>query len=288
MRWVEAILDELSEATSWSYRLGAPPATEPAATAALALAGHGRREAAERACRWLVSLQSDDGTLGISATEPAPHWPTGMAMLAWRAIGGTADYETPMTKGLAWMLATRGETLPRSDDIGHDTTAIGWPWVEGTHAWVEPTAFNLLALKAVGHAGHPRARWAAGLLVDRLLPSGGCNYGNTVILGQTLRAHVEPTGLALAALAGEADPTGRIMRSMDYLSQTLDRSTTAASLAYGLMGLAAHGRVPIAASEWLASAAERTRRRGASPHRLALLALAALGTACPLFHGTDG
>jgi len=287
MRWVEAILDELSEATSWGYRPGAPPATEPAAMGALALAGHGRHEAAQRACRWLVSLQADDGALGISAAEAAPHWPTGLAVLAWKTIGGAAEYETAIAKALAWLLAVRGETSPRSDEVGHDTTAIGWPWVEGTHAWVEPTAFNLLALKATGHAAHPRARWGAGLLVDRLLTSGGCNYGNTVVLGQALRAHVEPTGLALAALAGEGDPTGKIARSIEYLDKTLDRSTTAASLAYGLMGLAAHGRVSIAAGEWLASAAERTRRRGASPHRLALLALAALGTDCPILLGTN-
>jgi hypothetical protein len=287
MRWVQAILDELSEPASWGYCPGAPPATEPGAMAAMALAGHGRLEAAERACRWLVSLQADDGTLGISAAEAAPHWPTGLAILAWKANGGTAEYETPIARALAWLLATRGETTPRSDEVGHDTMAIGWPWVEGTHAWVEPTAFNVLALKAVGHAAHPRARWGAGLLVDRLLKSGGCNYGNTVVLGQTLRAHVEPTGLALAALAGESDSTGNIMRAIDYLEITLDRSTTAASLAYGLMGLAAHGRVPMAAGEWLASAAERTRRRGDSPHRLALLAMAALGTACPILQGTN-
>jgi len=287
MRWVETILNELSGPASWGYRPGAPPATEPAATAALALMGHGRHEAAERACRWLVSLQADDGTLGISAAEKAPHWPTGLAILAWKASCGNAEYEAPITKALAWLLAARGETTPRSDEVGHDTTAIGWPWVEGTHAWVEPTAFNLLALKAVGQARHPRARWGASLLMDRLLTSGGCNYGNTVVLGQTLRAHVEPTGLALAALAGEDDPTGSIVRSIEYLDRELDRSTTAASLAYGLMGLAAHGRVPMAAGEWLASAAERTRRRGASPHRLALLALAALGTACPILQGAD-
>jgi hypothetical protein len=282
MRWVDAILDELSEVDSWSYRPGAAPASEPAATAALALAGHGRSDAARQICRWLISIQNDDGTLGITAAERQPHWPTGLAVLAWKAMGEEREFERPISKALAWILTARGETSPRSDEVGHDTMAIGWPWVEGTHAWVEPTVFNLLALKALGHAQHERARQALDLLVDRLLPQGGCNYGNTVVLGQTLLAHVEPTGLALLALAGESDPTGKIATSIAYLRATLDRSTTAASLAYGLIGLAAHGDQPPSADEWLAAAAERTRRHGASPHRLALLALAALGAACPL------
>jgi hypothetical protein len=287
MGWVETVLDELSEPTGWSYQPGAPPATEPAATTALALAGHGRHLAAERARRWLASVQNDDGTLGILADEQAPHWPTGLAVLAWNAAGAADDYTRSIAKALAWILSTRGETSPRSNEVGHDTMAIAWPWVDGTHAWIEPTAFNLLALKSLGHSQHQRARQAVEMLVDRLLPQGGCNYGNTVVLGQTLLAHVEPTGLALAALAGESDPTRKIAKSIDYLEGTLDRSTTAASLAYGLIGLAAHGHMPAGANEWLASAAGRTRRRGASPHRLALLALAALGTACPLLQGAS-
>jgi hypothetical protein len=291
MRWVESILDELSDPTHLGYQTGTPSSTEPAALAALALAGYGRHEAAEKICRWLASIQSGDGTLGISAAETSPHWPTGLAVIAWNALRHAPDasnvLEAAIGKAMGWILTMKGETSPRNDEVGHDTMAIGWPWVAGTHAWVEPTVFNLLALKARGHAQHLRARQAVGLLVDRLLPGGGCNYGNTVVLGQTLRAHVEPTGLTLTALADEPDTTGRVARSITYLESALDGTTTAASLAYGLIGLAAFARTPVAAAQWLASAAERTRRRGASPYRLALLALASLGTECPLLQGAQ-
>ncbi len=158
----------------------------------------------------------------------------------------------------------------------------GWPWVEGTHSWIEPTAFSLLALKAVGQGAHPRAREAVRLLIDRILPEGGCNYGNTSVLGQMLRPHLEPTGVTLLALAGEEDPDGRISRSLDYALGAVGPETTAASLGYGLIGLAAHGRVPKQLDDWLAQAAERTRRRETPWPRLSLLALAALGDSCPL------
>ena len=153
------------------------------------------------------------------------------------------------------MLDLVGETSEPQEYTGHDTSLTGWPWVAGTHSWVEPTAWGLLALRAVGQGQHARAREAAHLLQNRLLDAGGCNYGNTVVLGQQLLPHVQPSGLTLMALAGEGVAAGRIEPSLDYLEQELGPTTTPASLAYGLMGLAAFDRWPAAANGWLTSAA---------------------------------
>ena len=174
-----------------------------------------------------------------------------------------------------------GETSERQEYTGHDTMLVGWPWVVGTHSWVEPTAMSVLALRATGLGKHPRAREAVRLLEDRLLSTGGCNYGNTIVLGQTLRPHVEPTGAAMMALGGEPDRSGRMSRAIAYLESTLGPTTTPASLAYGLLGLAAHGRVPSQAAAWLAACTAQSLRRQSSLE-LALLGLAVLEAACPL------
>jgi hypothetical protein len=171
--------------------------------------------------------------------------------------------------------------------MGHNTTLVGWPWIEETHSWIEPTAMHVLALKAVGQSGHPRTREAVRLLIDRLLPAGGCNYGNTVVMDQVLRPHLQPTGLAMLALAGESVRDGRIEKSLDYLTAELSPRTASGSLCYGLLGLAAHGCLPADASRWLEMTFRRTVARDASPYRLALVALAALGTASPLITLTD-
>ena len=42
-----------------------------------------------------------------------------------------------------------------NEQLGHDSTLIGWPWVEGTHSWIEPTAWAVLALKSVGTESAP-------------------------------------------------------------------------------------------------------------------------------------
>jgi hypothetical protein len=141
---------------------------------------------------------------------------------------------------------------------------------------------NLLALKQTGHESHRRAREAARLLFDRLLPSGGCNYGNTVVFGQELRPQLEPTGVCLLALCGEADQNGRLAKSIAYVERELNAKTTTASLCYGLLGLAAQGRYPTAAGEWLAAATQRVIARDPAPYKLALLTLASLGAESPL------
>jgi hypothetical protein len=133
--------------------------------------------------------------------------------------------------------------------------------------------------------------------VDRLLPAGGCNYGNTVVLGQTLRPHVQPTGLAMLALhspesqvpspksvspnptrdigLGTPDLANRIQRSLLYLRGALTPPITATSLAWGLLGLRAHGSELPNAAELIAAAHHRVQSHDRSPHKLALLSLAA-------------
>jgi hypothetical protein len=113
------------------------------------------------------------------------------------------------------------------------------------------------------------------LLVNRLLQHGGCNYGNTFVLGQELMPHIQPTGIVMMALAGESVEDPRLERSLAYLEKNLSADTTTASLAFGLLGLAAQGRAPAERFAWLESSYNRVDVRGQSPYKIALLALAA-------------
>jgi hypothetical protein len=275
--WLAALLDELGHEDHWSYQAGGVVAAEPTALAALALASHGRLDVAHRACQRLVNLQTADGSVPVTASQPGPCWTTGWAVLSWiktQRSAGKATYRENIDRAIGYILSLHGRTFG-SSDLGHDSRLDGWPWVEGTHPWSEPTAINLLALKASGQGTHSRAVEASAMLIDRLLPEGGCNYGNTIVLGRVLRPHVEPTGLVLAALAGEADPSGRIERSLNYLERAASQTAGGASLAYALLGLAAHDRRPAKAGDWLAAAARQTGPYRTNPLRKALLALAA-------------
>jgi hypothetical protein len=286
MDWTSEALQHLSAADAWGYHARSSSASEPAALSALALLAHGRDGAARGCLDWLHKVQADDGCVGVDALQQQPGWPTGWAVQAWQAATRSSAHNDrdadAAERGVQWLLQAEGAYIPRGKGLGHDTTLIGWPWVDGTHSWLEPTAINLLALKHTGHGEHPRAREAVRLLVDRLLEHGGCNYGNTIVFGQELRPHLQPTGACLMALAGEHLTDRRVGRSIDFLRRELSSSAGTSSLCFGLMGLHAWGAAPAEASEWLASVAQRTLRRDPASYRLALLTLTALADKNPL------
>ena len=112
------------------------------------------------------------------------------------------------------------------------------------------------------------------MIVDRLLPIGGCNYGNTFALGQMLLPHVQPTGVAMQTLANETVSDSRIEKSLDYLQRSINQQTPAVSLAHALMGLAAYRRCPAEAEAWIDYQWNALRPEAAAPYRQALLVLA--------------
>jgi hypothetical protein len=277
MDWLASTLAQLAAQPVIGYVPDQSPAAEPTALAALALIAAGRMNEAAPALDFLVSCQGHDGAVGIRQVETTPGWPTSLAALAWRAAddaAGREAYRPFARRGIDWILEARGTTLPMSPEMGHNTQLVAWSWADKTHSWIEPTALHVLALKKHGLGTHARVREAVTLLLDRLLPAGGCNYGNTVVLGQTLRPHVQPTGLAMLALAGEEGPAC-IARSLDYLRRSLVPPLTATSLAWALLGLRAHGAELPRANELFAAACQRVQLHDRSPHKLALLALAA-------------
>jgi hypothetical protein len=276
--WKGELASRLAAHVPAGYDDSAEPANEPTALVGLALLANGRIEAAQQAADWLAKCQARDGSLGVLLRQQTPCWPTAWAMLLWQSLARdtTGDrYRKPLEQAVQWSLAAGGKPAPRKAQFGHDSTLVGWSWAANTHSWLEPTAMFVIALKSAGYADHARTREGVRLIVDRQLPAGGCNYGNTIVLGQELLPHVQPTGLAMIALAGEEIIDPRIERSLEYLQRELSANTATASLCYGLLGLAAHGRAPAAREAWLQRAYARVGAQGGSPYKLALVALAA-------------
>jgi hypothetical protein len=182
-----------------------------------------------------------------------------------------------------WIRYLYGRRIPQTELLGYDSELRGWPWVDGSHSFIEPTAINVLALKLAGHADGPRVREAVELFLDRMLPNGGWNYGVSIVMGSVAPPRVHPTGLALAALRGEPAADKHVRKSLEYLRNTLSRRTTTASLCYALLGAAANETFFEGADRWIAAAATRTLDTDRSPYKLALLGLAALGARCPWF-----
>jgi hypothetical protein len=257
MSLIPATLENLTAARRWTYRASRDTMAEPAAWSAIALTAHGKLDAAQSPADWLAKMQQADGSVGISAAENEPKWPTSLAMLAWRLLDratGNGRFDARIDRAADWSLEDRGKTTPSSSKIGHDSSIVGWSWAANTASWLEPTCYQVLALTAARRGDHPRVIEGVRLITDRLLPDGGANYGNTIVLGQQLVAHVATSGVALTALASSVVTDERIAGTLRYLQQNVGEATTPISLAWGLIGMTAHGWRPLFADDWIEAA----------------------------------
>lgn len=244
------------------------------------------QESLEPHRRRLVREQAEDGRVRVSPQHPECYWPTALAILAWE---GSPASHSAQSLAIGFLLNTTGIHFAKNSESPsvHDTALKGWPWIENTHSWVEPTATCLLALRMTGYGQHDRVHEAVGMLLDRQLPHGGWNAGNTVVFGHELHPMPEGTGSALASLAGVVEER-EVARSLDYLQGEVDRLRTPISLGWTLIGLAAWGRWPTKGSALVERCLANQRRYGGyDTSSLCLLALGGFAgdpkTSSPLF-----
>ncbi len=266
--WIDLARDQLlrlrGDGPGWAYRRNGQTSVEPTVLACLALmassSGKGpdssRDEcdlAVEDGARWIAGLQQADGAVGLSETIQEPHWPTSYAVLLWSAVE-KEKWAERMQRAGDFILLRRGLTSPLREDgvAGHNTTIPGWPWVEETHSWVEPTAMAVLALQKCGYREHGRVAQGRDLLIDRMISTGGWNYGNSVMFGATLRPRPAPTGLAMLALLNAQG--ARLDSSLNYLERELPTIRSPQSLCWGLLAMQAWNRPLSGAADWLEEA----------------------------------
>lgn len=194
------------------------------------------------ACRQLAGNQQSDGRISVVDGHLQSYWPTSLAILAWKKVAG---FEQQREWAARFLLNNTGKHWPKEKDsaAAHDTSIKGWPWIEGTYSWIEPTALAILALRSSGFSGHSRVKEAVRMILDRQLPSGGWNYGNKIVFKKELRPMPAYTGMALTALAGLSDMR-QIRLSLDYLTDKVQKLQTPLSLAWSIFGITAWSKQP--------------------------------------------
>jgi hypothetical protein len=201
------------------------------------MADPANRDLLTRARSRLAADQLPDGRVCISPDHPEAFWPTSLAVFAWHQ---SLAYRENQARAAHFLITSSGRHWPRAanDPPAHDTNLKGWPWIDDTHAWAEPTALAMMALKIAGYGDHQRVKEATRLLLDRQLPQGGWNYGNTFVFDQELRPMPLSTGIVLNALRGQTS-LATIQRSLTYLQSRVASSPTPRSLGWSLLGLGA-------------------------------------------------
>lgn len=288
----------------WPAYAGKPANTESTAFASLSLAAarstrsqahSAPAAAAERGFSWLAQRQEADGGWPLSDQVPGSTWTTAPAVLALALFRRN---EEQVRRGTASLAARQGTGDPliarfvrwvrRAEDprevIELDPGIPGWPWVDGTFSWVEPTALATLALRAALARGtvadvktvNGRLRDAARWFLDRMSPGGGWNYGNRRVLGQDVEPYPDTTAWALLALRGAAD--AEVTRtSLARLDALMGKNRSALPRALAALAARAHGQNSEAMTDLLASQcaghSEDTPPGDTRTRALALLAL---------------
>ena len=206
---------------------------------ALRLARTDAAASAQAAAEAVARLQGPDGRVSLSALHPGAYSPTSVAILGWH---GRPEFAGARERAVAFLLEHRGDHFPRSPEsaLSMDTDLAGWPWIDRTFSWAEPTALALLALESIGEGDHPRAREGRALLLDRQIASGGWNYGNARVFGSDLRPAPESTGLVLAALAAHT-PAASVAKSLAYLETVAATVRTPLALGWACLASNAWG-----------------------------------------------
>ena len=244
------IADRSVPGGGFSEKPNTPFRADATAWAILALGACGAQPGLMTSARArLADEQMSDGRVCLAKEYPHAYWPTSIAIMAWNS---NQAYAGNVSKAFNFLINNKGLTLRKSSNqpYAHDPSIPGWAWIDNTFSWIEPTTLSILALLKAGYGRHARVSEGIRLLMDRQLPRGGWNYGNTVVYGQELYAQPESTGMALTALAGQVDKK-EIQRSLDYLKTQVVASRTPLSLGWSIFGLSAWGHRPSQAEKWI-------------------------------------
>lgn len=272
----------------WAYQRGKASRLEPTVWALLALLAEKKTSAelTERLTRdrgFRFGARDADG-LHVDQPDAPPNFvANGQAALLFQHYPDL--FELGQTRQLLATLVTRaGEQVAASDFFAQDNSLRGWPWIDRTFSWVEPTAWCLLALKkarvsspalVAGDVGS-RIAEAEALLFDRCSPSGGWNYGNPVVFGKVLPPYIPTTAVALLALQDRRDHPV-VEQSLRFLQANWLEEPSGLALALTLICLRTYGLVVDDVERRLVAAADGATSVFLNLHTTALALYALTG-----------
>jgi hypothetical protein len=252
----DLLLEAQNEDGGWGAVKGKRSNTESTSFALMALKSLDEKlfnRQTTAALKWLVQHQKDDGSWSLNDASNQSSWTTPIAVLALLAFQERREHALRAAK---WILMQEGRkpgwiasllvrlSLVRKT-VELDPYLSGWSWTAGAFSWVEPTSYSLMALKKlkrslVGTNCEERIRQGEMLIYDRMCESGGWNYGNSKVLGETLWPYPDVTAVALIALQDRAIKEAN-RRSLLALQSMMREAPSGIALGWGILCLKLYG-----------------------------------------------
>jgi hypothetical protein len=243
----------------WPYYAGKQSRVEPTCWAVLALGG-ARTSPEPEADHGLAFLRGLARTDGLLAENPgiAPNLAlNGLAVVAL----GPNPADAVARRLVAGIDGVKGVKIETENDPRHDSTLVGWPWIDTTFSWVEPTAWCLLAVKKARRHNIPtdrsRETEAERMMSNRGCESGGWNYGTAYSLGRYLHAYVPTTAVGLLAMQDRRDQAV-VRKAIDFLVANRLKEVSGMALSLTTLALDVHGRPTADVKQRLIDQAGRT------------------------------
>jgi squalene cyclase len=248
---IQLVVTRQNQDGGWPYVRGTSR-TEPTVYAILALLAAGEAAPARKGLDWLRASQLPDGGWPPQTGFEESTWVTALVALVPSGQLGAAAH----ARAIDWLLHTGGEESSATYRLRRwllgvpqlpDHEFPGWPWTQGTAAWVGPTSVAVLALQKEmscrpSAAIRQRIEEGRRFLLRRMCAGGGWNHGSVRALGYEATPYPETTGMALAALRGVRSHETEC--ALKVAGRFLTECRSADALNWLRIGLLAHGRMP--------------------------------------------
>jgi Squalene-hopene cyclase N-terminal domain len=252
----DLLLEAQNEDGGWGAVKGKRSNTESTSFALMALKSLDEKlfnRQTTAALKWLVQHQKEDGSWSLNDASNQSSWTTPIAVLALLPFQDQREHALRAAKWIltqegrkpGWIasLLVRLSLIKKMTEL--DPYLSGWSWTAGAFSWVEPTSYSLMALKKlkrslVGTNCEERIRQGEMLIYDRMCESGGWNYGNSKVLGETLWPYPDVTAVALIALQDRAIKEAN-RRSLLALQSMMREAPSGIALGWGILCLKLYG-----------------------------------------------
>jgi hypothetical protein len=243
---------------SWGYHPSKEPSTEATAWCSIALRER-HAQITQAVTDYLTKTQNQDGGWSTAPRAGPSDWCSGPAILALRLLTKgsrakmlPAQIDHVLERGFNYLFDSRTDQNrpvarlllllikgPAGLNYGR-----GWPWNPHCWNWVEPSSYNLLALK-IPKVPRPEAfelaiNHAHRFFIDHACAGGGWNHGANRTLGINLPPYTVTTAEALLALQDLSDHAV-IKSGLAFLDSSASHHRSAMSCAWSILARNAYG-----------------------------------------------